>query len=136
LIATVLGDCDDRDPVSEAARSLLDGHITLSHTVAQAGRFPAVDVLSSTSRTMESIASEDHLRCASTVRAAIATLDRVRDARSLGIESEERAVRAAISIEERLETFLRQGRERSEPAITLARLAVLAELAGDERADR
>ncbi|HEY2475684.1 MAG TPA: EscN/YscN/HrcN family type III secretion system ATPase [Candidatus Cybelea sp.] len=136
LIATVLGDGDDRDPVSEAARSLLDGHITLSHTVAQAGRFPAVDVLSSTSRTMESIASEDHLRCASTVRAAIATLDRVRDARSLGIESEERAVRAAISIEERLETFLRQGRERSEPAITLARLAVLAELAGDERADR
>ena len=53
LIATVLSDGDDRDPVSDAARSLLDGHLQLSPRLAAAGRFPAIDVPASASRTME-----------------------------------------------------------------------------------
>ena len=68
LIATVLSDGDDRDPVSEAARSVLDGHVALSVALAQAGWFPAVDVLGSTSRTMDMVASEPHLRDARRLR--------------------------------------------------------------------
>ena len=56
LIATVLSDGDDRDPVSDAARSLLDGHLQLSPRLAAAGRFPAIDVPASASRTMEAVA--------------------------------------------------------------------------------
>ncbi|HEY6486410.1 MAG TPA: EscN/YscN/HrcN family type III secretion system ATPase [Candidatus Cybelea sp.] len=136
LIATVLNDGDDRDPVSEAARSLLDGHIALSTTLARAGRFPAVDVLASTSRTMEMVADGVHLRAARAMRRAIAVLDRVTDARSLGLDSQEPAVRAAVAAEDRLEDFLRQTARRCEPAETLSRLAALADLVEAERADR
>ncbi len=55
LAATVLSDGDERDPVSDCARALLDGHIELSARLANAGRHPAIDVLGSTSRTMERV---------------------------------------------------------------------------------
>ncbi|MDQ6931058.1 MAG: ATP-binding cassette domain-containing protein, partial [Candidatus Eremiobacteraeota bacterium] len=56
LVATVLSDgSDERDPLSDAARSLLDGHIALSSALAHAGRYPAIDVLASASRTMAGI---------------------------------------------------------------------------------
>ncbi|HEY2554184.1 MAG TPA: EscN/YscN/HrcN family type III secretion system ATPase [Candidatus Cybelea sp.] len=135
LIATVLNDGDDRDPVSDGARSLLDGHIALSSALAQAGRFPAVDVLASTSRTMEMVADGTHLHAARTVRRAIAVLERVKDARSLGLESHEPAVRAAVAAEDRLEDFLRQA-GCCDPAETLTRLAALAVSVEAERADR
>lgn len=136
LIATVINDGDDRDPVSEAARSLLDGHIALSSRLAEAGRFPAVDVLASASRTMEAVADEAHLGAALKVRRALALLDRIEDARTLGVEAPTRAARAAIAAESRLEEFLRQGRGASEYAATLVELAHLAALVEDDRGDR
>jgi type III secretion protein N (ATPase) len=136
LIATVLCDGDDRDPVSEAARSVLDGHIALSVALAQAGRFPAVDVLGSTSRTMDLVASAPHLRDAHALRHALSLLDRIKDARSLGIEPADSAERAAIAIESQIENFLRQGRRRCDHLVTLSRLAALAKLAECENGDR
>jgi ATP synthase in type III secretion protein N len=127
LIATVVHDGDERDPVSEAARSLLDGHIALSQKLAHAGRFPAVDVLASASRTMETIADDSHLRAARSVRRALAVLDRIEDARALGITPAEASARAAIAIEDRMELFLRQSRRPADPGATLA---VLKEIAG------
>ena len=56
LVASVLDDGDERDPVSDAARSLLDGHIALSPSLAAHGHFPAIDVLRSASRTMDAVA--------------------------------------------------------------------------------
>lgn len=136
LVATVLSDGDDRDPVSEAARSLLDGHIALSLPLAQAGRFPAVDVLKSTSRTMELVTSDTHLRHAGGLRRTLALLDEVKDARSLGIEPRENAACAAIALEAGLEDFLRQGRDRADHLATLSRLAQIAHAAKEERGDR
>lgn len=136
LIATVLSDGDDRDPVSEAARSLLDGHVALSLALAQAGRFPAVDVLSSTSRTMDMVASEAHLRCARTLRHVLSLLDRIKDARSLGIEPTESSARTAIAIESQVEEFLRQRRRRCDYGATLSQLARLAEIVEYENGDR
>jgi FliI/YscN family ATPase len=136
MIATVLSDGDDRDPVSEAARSLLDGHIALSVSLAQAGRFPAVDVLNSTSRTMEIVTSKDHQRCARVLRRTMALLERIQDARSLGIEPTENAARVAMAIESHLEEFLRQGRYEPDFQATLSQLTWLAGLAEEERGDR
>lgn len=129
LIASVLSDGDERDPVSDAARSLLDGHVALSAQLAQSGRFPAVDVLSSTSRTMPMVACEAHLRHARMVRHVLAVLDRIQDARSLGIDPAESAARAAVAVESKVEKFLRQHRCRCSSVETLSKLAGLAEVA-------
>jgi ATP synthase in type III secretion protein N len=131
MLATVLNDGDDRDPVSECARALLDGHIQLSPRLAQAGRFPAIDVLSSASRTMDAVASEEHLRTAATVRAALARLEQCADARSLGIEPADSATRAAIAVEPALEALLRQGRQATPPARSLETLAQTADMLGE-----
>jgi type III secretion protein N (ATPase) len=125
LVATVLNDGDDRDPVSDAARALLDGHLVLSDRLAREGRFPAVDVLASASRTMPSIVDGAHAQCAARVRAAMAVLDRTADARSLGIQPVEAAALAAVAAEERIERFLRE----AAPADAAASVAALADLA-------
>ncbi|MBV8375360.1 MAG: EscN/YscN/HrcN family type III secretion system ATPase [Candidatus Eremiobacteraeota bacterium] len=126
LVASVLNDGDDRDPVSEAARSLLDGHITLSLRLAQEGRFPAIDVPASASRTMTAVVNAEHLRAAAAVRSALAALERTSDARELGIEPSDRSVLAAIDAQEALEAFLRQTDERADPLLTQTMLFDLA----------
>lgn len=130
MVATVLSDGDDRDPVSDAARSFLDGHIALSARLAQCGRFPAVDVLASASRTMEYVVDAEHLFAAARVRNALALLDRVEDARALGIEPADRATRTAIEAESQLESFLRQS-VAGDFRATISWLAALAELLND-----
>jgi type III secretion protein N (ATPase) len=127
LLATVLSDGDDRDPVSDAARSLLDGHIQLSPRLAQAGRFPAIDVPASASRTMDAVAAPAHRRRAAAVRAALDLLERTAEARTLGILPEGEAAARAIASEPGLERFLRQGDGAASPAETLAMLAELAD---------
>ncbi len=130
LLATVIHDGDDRDPVSEAARSLLDGHIALSTRLAEAGRFPAVDVLASASRTMDVVATEAHAYDARVVRGALAALARIEDARSLGIADPRGDARAAIAAEHRIEALLRQDREPYDAESTLAQLAETAAAIG------
>ncbi len=136
LLATVINDGDDRDPVSEAARSILDGHITLSTRLVEAGRFPAVDVPASASRTIEAVADESHLRSARIVRRALALLDRLDEARALGIEPADPAARRAIAAENRLEAFLRQDRQACAHDATLSDLSELGVLLDSDRGDR
>lgn len=128
LLATVLSDgADEREPVSDAARSLLDGHIALSSALARAGHFPAIDVLDSTSRTMASVVSIDHARDARAVRCALALLAQTEDARAVGLAADEPALRAAVSAAPAFESFLRQ-REPSAPEYTLRSLRTIAQL--------
>lgn len=122
LLATVLSDGDERDPVSEAARSLLDGHVQLSTKLAHAGRFPAIDVLASASRTMDAVIDEQHAKTARRLRSALAALESVADARSLGIEPSDPAIGTAIAVESRIEGFLRQSRTPV-PAAEVLRMA-------------
>ena len=128
LIATVLSDGDDRDPVSEAARSLLDGHIALSMRLAESGRFPAIDVPASASRTMHGVAEARQLRAAARLREALALLQRVDDARALGVEPSDRAGRAAVAVESHIESFLRQGRSAANPEQSIGELISIASL--------
>jgi ATP synthase in type III secretion protein N len=131
LVASVLDDGDDRDPVSDAARSLLDGHVALSSRVAAGGRFPAIDVLASASRTMDAVVVERHRSAARTLRGAIALLERTDDARSLGILPADPYALSIVSHEASIEAFVRQGEEAEVPAQTLAALAKLADTVGE-----
>ncbi|MGI9490614.1 MAG: FliI/YscN family ATPase [Geminicoccaceae bacterium] len=60
------------DPIAEESRGILDGHITLSPKLGASGHYPAIDVLESRSRVMETVASRDHIEAATHVRALIA----------------------------------------------------------------
>lgn len=127
LIATVLSDGDDRDPISDAARSLLDGHVALSPALAHAGRFPAIDVPASASRTMSAVAAPEHAEDAALVRRAVAFLTRTEETRTLGIVPSDPFALRALALEDDLERFLRQGKEPSAPGHTLNALRVLAD---------
>src|SRR5262245_22460257 len=71
---TVLVDGDDmNEPVADAARSILDGHIVLRRELAAFGHYPAIDVLGSVSRLMNDIVTPDHLKAAQGVRELMAT---------------------------------------------------------------
>ncbi len=134
LFATVLTDGDDeRDPLAVAARSLLDGHIVLSPAAARAGRFPAIDVVASVSRTMADVVDPAHRADADLAREAYALLDETRDLRNAGLadRDEPRLVRA-LSAEPALEALVRS-REPVAPQRARAALrsvaATLAEAA-------
>ena len=127
LIATVLNDGDDRDPISEAARSLLDGHLQLVASLAHAGRYPAIDIQQSISRTMPQIVTAEHRDAAGVVRRALGELARTEEARSLGIVGEGRSLQAALRVEGRLRTLLEQSGQPSSPSQTLAGLIAIAD---------
>lgn len=136
LIATVLSDGpDEHDPVSEAARAALDGHLVLAQSLARAGRFPAIDVTASTSRTLAEASSEEHVRAARIVRAAVAALDGSRDARSVGLDpaAGDPFLARVVAHEAALDRFLRQGSAPSAPETTLTELFRLADTLDDGR---
>lgn len=82
---TVLAEGDDlTDPVTDAARAALDGHIVLSRKLANAGHFPAVDVLSSVSRCMTDITTPAHRDLAATVRDLLAAYREAADLIEVG----------------------------------------------------
>ena len=126
LVATVLA-ADAEDPLLDATRALLDGHIVLSPVLAGCGRYPAIDVPSSRSRTMSAVASPEHLAAAARVREALALLERSADARALGIHGDEPALRAAVAAEPALRALLEQGPEEAEPGRSLRILAETAD---------
>ncbi|MBV8602449.1 MAG: hypothetical protein JO359_12875 [Candidatus Eremiobacteraeota bacterium] len=121
LVASVLTEADDpADPLAEAARSLLDGHVLLSRAAADAGRFPAIDPVRSLSRTMLQVVDAGHAAAATRVRAALGRLEESRDARAVGITAPDPA-------EPAIEAFLRQGEEISAAEETLRSLEALAD---------
>ncbi len=84
-LLTILLDGDDpNEPVADTLRGLLDGHVFLSRDLAQRGHFPAVDVLSSLSRLMPSLASSDHIANSSKVRSWLAAWRDGRDLVEIG----------------------------------------------------
>ncbi|MEO6408737.1 MAG: flagellar protein export ATPase FliI [Burkholderiaceae bacterium] len=84
-IYTVLSEGDDQqDPIADAARGILDGHIVLSRELAEAGHYPAIDVEKSVSRVMTSVTDKDHQQRARRARALLSKLSKARDLIQLG----------------------------------------------------
>ncbi|HEV2262539.1 MAG TPA: hypothetical protein VGR69_09670 [Candidatus Rubrimentiphilum sp.] len=130
LVATILTDGDDRDPVSEAARALLDGHVQLSTELASAGKFPAIDILGSVSRTMNAVIIDSHRHDATMLREAIAELHRTREARAVGIMPAGDSTLRAVALEDRIDAFL-YNPAGQDPGKTLSQLHDLAEALGE-----
>lgn len=110
-IYTVLVEGDDlTDPVADAARSILDGHIVLSRELANRNHYPAIDVLKSTSRVMKDIADENHLKNAGKVLDILATYAKYEDLINIGAyrEGTNAQVDLAIRMIERINGFLIQ----------------------------
>lgn len=123
---TVLVDADDMsEPVADAVRSILDGHVVLSRDLASRNHYPPVDVLQSVSRLMPQIASEAHLEAAGQMRKLLADYAEAEDLINLGAYQggSNPDVDAAIAAREAVLAFLRQdGSERAEFADTVAAL--------------
>jgi flagellum-specific ATP synthase len=82
---TVLSEGDDQqDPIADAARGILDGHIVLSRELAESGHYPAIDVEKSISRVMTSVAGKEHVEAARRARQLLAKYNKARDLIQLG----------------------------------------------------
>jgi len=128
-IYTVLVEGDDlADPVADAARAILDGHIVLSRELAAANHFPAIDVLGSVSRLTDDLLAPGEHRAAGALRDHLATYRAARDLVSIGAYvsgSDPRIDRTLASLDA-VNAFLRQGRhERSPRGETLSGLQAL-----------
>lgn len=109
---TVLVEGDDpNEPISDAVRGILDGHIVLSRKLAQQGQFPAIDVLASLSRLMPKIADEAHYQSATRLRQLLTAYQQAEDLISIGAyQSGSNAdVDTAIRLQAPIQAFLRQG---------------------------
>jgi flagellum-specific ATP synthase len=82
---TVLSEGDDQqDPIADAARGVLDGHIVLSRELAEAGHYPAIDVEASISRVMTAVAPRAHVQAARRLRQLLAKVNKARDLIQIG----------------------------------------------------
>ncbi len=133
---TVLVDGDDmNEPIADATRSILDGHVVLTRSLAHAGHYPAIDVLQSVSRLVGEIVSPEVAAAGQRLRAALAVLREKEDLVAIGAyqPGSDPALDTALVHRSRIEDFLRQPvDERSLPEDADARLLELAaSLAGE-----
>ncbi|MDR2877621.1 MAG: flagellar protein export ATPase FliI [Chromatiales bacterium] len=108
---TVLAEGDDQqDPIADAARAILDGHIVLSRDIADSGHYPAIDIEASVSRVMGEVASEEHRRQAIRFKQIYSTYRKNRDLISVGayMRGSDPRIDEAIEMWPRLLRFLQQ----------------------------
>ena len=108
---TVLVDGDDmNEPIADAVRSILDGHIVLTRELAHAGHYPAIDVLQSVSRLVDEISARDVAAAAQEVRSLLAAWHDKRDLVAIGAyeAGSDPLVDRAISLKPAIDAFLRQ----------------------------
>ncbi len=115
-IYTVLVDGDDlMEPIADASRSILDGHIVLSRKIAERGRYPAIDVLKSVSRLMNAIADNKHKELALRVRKVLSVYADAEDLVNIGayVKGSNKDIDEALNYIDRVEQFLAQKIEES-----------------------
>ncbi|HLI32489.1 MAG TPA: FliI/YscN family ATPase [Solirubrobacteraceae bacterium] len=108
---TVLVDGDDmNEPIADAVRAILDGHIVLSRALAHAGHYPAIDVLQSVSRLADEIVSAEAGRAAQRLRAALARMREKEDLIAIGAyrSGSDPELDAALMLRGEIERFLCQ----------------------------
>jgi flagellum-specific ATP synthase len=113
-IFTVLVDGDDHnEPIADAVRGILDGHVVMERAIAERGRFPAINVLKSVSRTMPKSADPAYLPVITRGRQVMATYADMEELIRLGAyrAGSSAEVDEAIQLHEPLESFLRQAKD-------------------------
>jgi len=108
---TVLVEGDDfNEPISDAVRSILDGHIALTRDLASENHYPAIDVLQSISRLMPFVSDDDHMAQAGFVKETLAAYRKARDLINIGAyqHGSSAEIDRAIALRPRLLEFLRQ----------------------------
>lgn len=108
---TVLVDGDDfNEPITDTARSILDGHIVLNRRLAQRNHYPAIDVLASISRVMSAIASKDHKKASGKLKNCMATYAEAEDLINIGAyrQGSNKNIDFAISKNDAINDYLLQ----------------------------
>lgn len=134
-VFTVLVEGDDVDePLADAVRGILDGHIWLSRSLANRGHFPAVDVLNSISRVADDVVDEPHRQAARAVRRVLATWNDIEDLVNIGayVPGANPEYDVAVQTRDAVRAFLMQ--ERSEGS-TLEQSAAALRTVADVIAD-
>lgn len=115
---TVLTEGDDQqDPVADAARAILDGHIVLSRDLAEQGHYPAIDLEASISRAMPQILTQDRLDLAVQLRRLWSRYEQNADLISVGAYTpgSDAEIDLAIKMREAISTYLQQGMTEPKP---------------------
>ena len=108
---TVLVDGDDfNEPITDTARSILDGHVMLNRALAQQNHYPAIDVLQSISRCMSQIAAKDHKMLAGKMKSVMATYHEAEDLINIGAyqRGSNQKIDYAIKMIDKINDFLQQ----------------------------
>jgi len=109
---TVLVEGDDlNEPISDAVRAILDGHIVLSRELAAHNHYPAVDILNSISRLMIDVVTKEHLECSMKFKDLLATYKSAEDLINIGayVKGSNPKIDIAIKKYDEMITYLRQG---------------------------
>ena len=109
---TVLVDGDDmNEPIADAVRGILDGHIVLSRNLANKNHYPAIDILASVSRVMPNIVDKEHIGIVGQIKDLMATYRDSEDLINIGayIKGTNKKVDMAIEKIETINDFLKQG---------------------------
>ena len=109
---TVLVDGDDfNEPITDTARSILDGHIMLNRKLANKNHYPAIDVLMSISRVMSQIVDKEHKAVAGKLKNVLATYNEAEDLINIGAykSGSNKEIDYAIEKHEAVNNFLLQG---------------------------
>ncbi len=115
---TVLTEGDDlQDPIADASRAILDGHIVLSREMADAGHYPAIDVEKSVSRVMPQITTDEHVLMSKAVRQILSTCRKNQDLVSIGAykPGTDPAIDSAFTLKPKLDMYLQQTMKESVP---------------------
>ena len=108
---TVLVEGDDsNEPIADAVRSILDGHINLSRDLAMHNHYPAIDVLGSISRVMVDVVDNEHKKNANQLKEILATYRKAEDLINIGayVSGSNSKIDYAIKMNDRINAYLRQ----------------------------
>jgi flagellum-specific ATP synthase len=133
---TVLAEGDDmQDPIADTVRSILDGHIVLSRTLAQENHYPAIDVLQSVSRLFSTLSTAEHKEVSGMIRDAMFAYQQARDLINIGayVAGSNPQIDRALRLQPHIQRFLRQ--KPDSPTALQDSMSLLAAIANEQVID-